>query len=271
LSTTFQIAADQPVVRSLIEPGLADLRWYGDEPPDPLAAGSWSLFRTGISTRITTVAYDPGRVAVTLRSGACVEDCELALGVVRRVAEDDGRSVDCGEFGTVRLDELADVFDDAWMRRQPDSAARIATHLARERGMIAMPGPTRKVWIGPRVIGELEDGDPEAAGERLIAIMRRVLWPDARYEPASEFRGTSRDGQEFTLAILIPNRPCVLPHSDQLAIEDTHDVIVIPRRALAKLPVEITWLDDGNQLIEGIDTDQWPAVCQAARAHQHSG
>jgi hypothetical protein len=268
VSTTFQISIHAPVGRSLIDPGLADLRWYVEEPPDPLTVGTWNLFRAGISTRMTTVAYAPGGVTVTLRSGACAEDCELALGIVQRVArEGDSGRIDC-EFGSLTCDELGDIFNDAWVRDQLESAARITGTLARERGPIAMPGPTRKVWIGPRVISELEQGNPGLPGERLVAIMRRVLWPNARYEPAGEFQARSPDGERITLVILIPDRPCILPHSDRVAIADADHVIVIPRSALPNLPIEITWLDDRNQLLEAINGDRWPAICQAARAYK---
>jgi hypothetical protein len=71
--------------------------------------------------------------------------------------------------------------------------------------------------------------------------------------------------------ILIPDRPCILPHSDRIAIEDADHVIVIPRSALPNLPIEITWPDDCNQLVEAINGDRWRAIGQAARAYKLAG
>lgn len=73
-----------------------------------------------------------------------------------------------------------------------------------------MPGPTRSVWIVPRSIAELEDGDPDGVAGRLLVLMRRVLWPDPRYESRTEYTA-GPPGESFTLAMLLPGRPCVLP------------------------------------------------------------
>jgi hypothetical protein len=48
-------------------------------------------------------------------------------------------------------------------------------------------------------------------------------------------------------------------------------VIVIPRSALPNLPIEITWPDDCNQLVEAINGDRWRAIGQAARAYKLAG
>jgi hypothetical protein len=270
VSIEFHIRTGRRVPRAIIAPPVADLRWHGREPPDPLTPGGWLLFRAGVSTRLTTVVYAPRRLSVTVQSGACLEDCDLALRIVRRAAKHGDGKVDSDEFSMLTLDQFDEVFGEEWARRQLESAARVCVHLARERGPIAMPGPTRNVWIGPRVLQELEDGDPAAAGERLVTVMRRVLWPDPRYEAASVFEVTGPGDQPFTLAMLLPDRPCVLPRTDRLAIDSPDGTFVIPRAALIDLPVELTWLDDGNHLVEGVSGPRWAELCQAARVYELS-
>jgi hypothetical protein len=76
-----------------------------------------------------------------------------------------------------------------WLIRGPDHE-----HTGARAGA-DRDAPTRKVWIGSRVISKLEQGNPGLPGERLVAIVRRVLWPDPRYEPAGEFQASSPDGE----------------------------------------------------------------------------
>lgn len=271
MSSEFTVRTGGPPPRAVIDPGIQELRWRGDQPPDPLEPGAWELYLEGVSTRVTTVACEPGALTVTIRSGASFEDCELALGIVRRCAALGEGKVDTGDAGELSLDQLDQWFGADWQRGQLESAARISIHLARERGPIAMPGPTRSVWVGERVSRELEDGHDATVAERLVAVMRRVLWPDPRYEAAAEFTVSDPGGDSFTLAMLLPERPCVLPRTDQLAIAAGEEPFLIPWPALAELPVRSTWLDDGNQLVEGVAEERWADLCRAALRHRPDG
>jgi hypothetical protein len=132
-----------------------------------------------------------------------------------------------------------------------------------------MPGPTRSVYVGERVAAELETGRPEEIAERLVAVARRVLWPDPRYESAAQLTAT-KDGERFTLAMLLPERACVLPSADRLVIDDPNGAFIIPRSALEHLPVEATYLDDQNQLVEAVTPSDWPALCRTARPYEIS-
>jgi len=267
MSSSFSVRTASVVPRSVIDSGPPDLRWSDKKAPDPLDDGRWEIFRDRISTRLTTVEWAASIMTVTIRAGACMEDCNLALDIVRRAAAsgDDGRiDTDSGELTVAELDT---VFDDAWKRRQIASLPGILTELASERGPVAMPGPVRNVWIGPRSVAELEAGDPSTAADRLVALMRRVQWPDLRYEAAGEF--TSEGGGEpFTLAMLLPDRACVLPKTDRLGVVDSGGAFMIPRSALRELPVEVVDLDDGNQLVEAIGPSDWPELCRQARRYE---
>ena len=244
---------------------LADLCWVGEAPLDPLGDGRWELYRSQISTRITTVQLRGSTLDVTIRSGACREDVALALALVRRAAVFAEPMVDVDMFGPTPVDQLDVVMDDAWQRSQLASAARVTIALGREHGLIAMPGPTRDVHFGPRTVAELE-GAPEAQrGATLVDIIRRVVWPPPHYEQAGLFETTSEDGAKLTVAMLLPNRACVLPRTDKLVVQGGDDVILIARASLRALPLEFTPLDDGNDLLEPVPSEAWPAVVQAAR------
>ncbi|HEX2267463.1 MAG TPA: hypothetical protein VHI97_04550, partial [Actinomycetota bacterium] len=195
MSAEFRITTP-PLPRDLVEADFADLCWLGDErPPDPLEPGRWGAFRERISTRVTSLEYGDGQLEVTVPVGAALEDCDLALGIVRRAAAFAGEDVET-DSGKLTVDELNAVYDADWKREQIESAARAVIHLLRERGgPIAMPGPTRSVYVGERVVSELETGDPSGIGDRLITMARRVLWPDPRYESAAQLQATAPNGE----------------------------------------------------------------------------
>jgi hypothetical protein len=264
MSTVLEIEQPIPIDRVLLEVGVPDLRWVV-EPPWPLPEGAWYVYRDRISTRTTKIERQSARLQVTIAAGACDEDRRLALAIVRRTAPA-GATVIADLFGDVTLDELDAYLDETWNAAQLASAARVAIHLAREQGFVDMPGPTRDVRVGPRVVAELEAIDESERGERLQAIMRRVLWPDPRYESAALFRTTSPGGKDKRFAILLPERACILPACDCLALEDEAGPFLIPRAALDALPVSAAYLDDGNQLVERIAASEWSTLCREARA-----
>ena len=267
MSSDFRVRVAGRVRRALVEGEVRDLRWTGVEPPDPLNEGTWGVYRDRLSTRVITVAYDTETLSVRIPSGSSHEDCELGLDIVRRAAGA-GRGEFDTEVGELTVAQLDEVFGFDWITHQLESAARICIHLARDKGGIGVPGPTREVWVGPSVVAELEDGDPAGIGLRLLGIMRRVLWPDPSYEIAAQFAVTSAGGESFTLAMLLPDRQCLLPRSDRLAIEDSTGIFMVPRSVLTSLPVRVTYLDDANQLVEAIHQDDWADLCRIARTYE---
>ncbi len=270
MSTTFQTRTAQPVPRSVIDPGLPEVAWDSDEPSDPVPPRPWVLYLEGISTRTTQVDLDDaGVLSVKVQTGACVEDLDLALGILRRAAEAGDGLVKSEEADTpFTLAEFEAAYGDEWKRRQLKSAADISIWMARREGIIALPGPTREVWIGPRVVEELENGDPAETGDRLVRVMRRVLWTEGPpFFAANRFRA-GMGAESVTLAVLPPETRTLLPRCDQVGLKDAGGTFMVAQKALPALPLATTWLDDGNLLVEAVSGEQWAAVCQAARALQ---
>ncbi|MFJ4656545.1 hypothetical protein ACIP5Y_35220 [Nocardia sp. NPDC088792] len=266
MSATFTIRMDGDMPLTVIDTGLSDLRWYGEELTDPVTEGSRRLYRAGLSTRAVTIHYEDDELEINLPVGSCEEDCELALGIVRRAAVHSGSPIET-DHGELSLGELDDVFDAGWREHQLTSAIRVAAQLvARDGGVISLPGPNRSLCLGPRLIAQLEN----AAPAQLVALMRRVQWPDPRYEQAGTFEGTRPESLEkVTFSILLPDRDCIMPYTNRLLLRDNDDnIILIPRKALAGLPVFVTPLDDGNDLVDAIAPIAWEQVCVAARQLQ---
>jgi hypothetical protein len=265
VSVNLSFRAPRAALRACLDLRHLDVRWMGGAaPPDPLVDGTWSVYRDRLSTRATQVEIAGDELRVRVHAGASDEDWDLVLAIVGRAAGATD-AVDVELFGPLALADVPAALDAAWRKSQRESAARAAMVLAREQGPIQMPGPTRAVWIGPRVVAELAREAESERGELLVRIARRVLWPDPRYESAAEFVATGSDGSRKTLAILLPERACVLPRTDLLALEEDEKPFLVPRAKLTELPVVATPLDDGNDLVEPVPLAAWPRVCAVAR------
>lgn len=266
VSTDFTVAIELPFPANILAPPLADLRWRGDAPGDPVnAPGAWYPYREGISTRVLTVSWSDGTLEVTLPAASAPEDLDLALRILRAAAHHAGGDVDT-EYGTLPPDELADVYNEDWALNQLGRSVSMVAQLSeRSRGVISLPGPNRDVALGPWSLPGLDQGDERTRGRRLLELMRRVQWPDPRYDPAGVFQA-SKDEEKFTFAVLLSERACLMPAVDRILVRDSADTVLqLPRAALEQLPITYTRLDDGNDLVESIPERNWPEVVAAAR------
>lgn len=265
VSTDFTVAIGSPFPAELLAPPLDDLRWRGDAPTDSVVApGTWYPYREGISTRALTVDWSDGVLEMTVRAASAPEDLDLALRILRAAAEYAGVDIET-EYGLLPPDRLSEFYDEMWALHQLGrSVSMIAQLSRRDDGVITLPGPTRSIHLGPRTLPDLEQGDEITRGRRLLELMRRVLWPDPRYEAAGVFEA-SGNGEEFTFAVLLSERACLIPRVTRLLVRDTDTVLQLPRAALERLPIEHTPLDDGNDLVEAIPEHRWSEVVTAAR------
>ncbi|MFD4402372.1 hypothetical protein ACFWPH_06360 [Nocardia sp. NPDC058499] len=266
MSTVFTVPIERPFPAGILIPPHADIRWQGDAPGDPvIAPGAWYPYREGISTRVLTVGWSDSALEVTLPAASAPEDLDLALRILRAAAHHAGGDVDT-EYGTLPPGDLTDVYNEEWALHQLGRSVSMVAHLSeRSGGVISLPGPTRDVKLGPRSLPELDHGDERTRGRRLLELMRRVLWPDPRYDPAGVFEA-SKDDEKFTFAVLLSERACLMPAVDRILVRDSADsVLQLPRAALDRLPIEHTRLDDGHDLVESTPAATWPEVVAAAR------
>ncbi|HEY1366925.1 MAG TPA: hypothetical protein VGF23_07430 [Gaiellaceae bacterium] len=263
MSVEFAVRVPRRMPRSLLDPGFP-LAWHPDEPPDPIPRGTWHAFLPDVSTRVTEVTRERRRVTVRVLMGAAPEDWNLALAIVGAAAGADGLvETDDGMVSRARLDQIYDA--DARLARVEDDAATVV-RLLREDKLLGLEGPTRIVQLGPRALAELEAGEWAGLGARFLALIRRVLWIDPRYHRAAVIEASGK-GVEFTAAVLSAESPCVLPLVDRIIVQTPEAPLLIPADALSALPLEATWLDDGNRLVEGVPAERWPDVCRAAEPH----
>ena len=194
MSTDFTVAIELPFPAAILTPPLADIRWQGAPPEDPVTApGTWYPYREGISTRSLTVGWSDGALEVTLPAASAPDDLDLALRILRGAAEHAGVDVET-DYGPLRPGDVTDVYNEAWALHQLGRSVSMVAQLSRrDCGVISLPGPTRSVHLGPHTQPELDRGDERTRGRNLLELMRRVLWPDPR-DPAWWRPSTRRDG-----------------------------------------------------------------------------
>lgn len=267
MSTSFRVRFEQLLpVEELLHLELPDLRISRLEEAEQDGPGTFHVFREKLSTRATELAVGGGFLTVRVFSGACQEDWQLVRALLTRAATSSSGVVEEEGVGAVPVVRLDREFGPEWVDDRLDADATILAALYARAGPMRMRGPTREVVVGPRVLTELAADGAERPGARLVQLMRRVLWPDPRYESAAVFEVRPGSGPTWRAVALLVARACVVPVVDRLALNDaTGMVIVIPWSALAHLPLTVTYVDDGNVLLEAVEPSAWPAVCAAAR------
>jgi len=212
---------------------------------------------------MTELTRERGQMTVRVLVGAAPEDWGLALAIVGAAAGADGLvETDDGIVSRARLDE---IYDPDARRQRLHADAEVVVRLLREDKLLGLEGPTRTAVLGRRALAELERGEAAGLDARFLALMRRVLWTDPRYHQAAVLE-VSGGGEDFTACVLSSETPCVLPQTDRVIVSAPEGPLLIPAEALAELPLETTWLDDGNRLVEGVPVERWPDVCTGAQA-----
>lgn len=281
MSYDFRVnAADPPAwpaLRDALE--LANLRGF----PEARAGDAWpeaglELYREGLSTRATEVAWEPGTLRVSLRAFAAPVDCDLAVRVAEAAARLAGATTVAADyFAEVTLDELRRFHTVDWIREQAVSGTHALTTLIRDKqGPVEMPGPIRSCLIGPRLLAELEAAGPaEALPERVLETLRRVQWElPAGFREAGVFtsRGDAH-GQgkgkprETRFAIWIPETNLMIPYVDYVALRVSEgEIVLVPFAVVAELAG--TWgtpFDECQLLIRAIGGKDWTDLVARAR------
>ena len=278
MSVTFSIPIDEIPDALDLEPDVADVDWIEDDPD--LTSGPVHLYVHGSSTVVVTIVVSEAMTLdVHVPFTASPADWALALDVVEMAmgqADTVLVEVDGGE--PVTLDELRALCNREWQGERAASAVRALRVLADSRVARAQ-GPVRPAHIGPRVMAELtaDNADDTEQGRRLLAVLGRVQWVTGPHDRAAAMEVTDNRGVGFSVAVIGPLLRYVLPPTDRLLVENGNlasdaGELMIPSDALASLPgVRITWLDDGNRLMDAVPESAWPAVVAAAEAHRFAG
>ena len=275
MSVTFSIPIDEIPDALDLEPDGAGVDWIEDDPD--LNSGPVHLYVHGSSTAFVTIAVsDTMTLEVRVPFTASPTDWALALDVIEMAMERaDTVLVEVDECEPVTLDELRALCNREWQDQRAASAVRALRVLA-DSGVAQAPGPVRSVHIGQRVLAELtaDNADDTEQGRRLIAVLKRVQWVTGPHDRAAALEVTGPGGTGFTIAVIGPLLRYVLPPTDRLLVENgnlANDAgeLMIPADALASLPgVRVSWLDDGNRLMDAVPESAWPAVVAAAEAHR---
>jgi hypothetical protein len=259
MSNTISIAICQPPPFTLVLPDGRCL----EPAPDagaPWPHGIWHLYREGVSTRTTEITCSEDEFSIRIFSLASIEDVALAVALAQQVAtSSDLHEVDAEPFGPTAIADLPDRYDAAFAGSQAESGLHaLGALIADGRGPMAVPGPRRTVYIGPRMIADL-GGDHRA----LWTTLRRIQWLPVR--TAGEYVTTSA-ARETKLAIWL-GEEVVFPAVDYAAISLADEVFVIPAARVPELAGP-RWqpLDERQGVLAAFDAEAWRELVDRARA-----
>ncbi len=251
---------------------INDLRSLEDvlPPGEPWPDGIRHLFREDLSTRTTEITCGGGEFTVRMFSMASPEDIELAIALVTYVAEHAGVAEVASESrGRIAVDELANVYDAAWVETQLRSGHGAIAMLVREdNGPIEVPGPNRSFVAGARVLLQLGTDKPHL---QLLEAIRRVQWIPIRTGSVFTARAKS-DNREIKLAMWL-GEEVVFPNVEFCGIAtdpgaDKPVVFMIPAARVPELAGERwTAIDERQGILADFGGD-WPALVEAARAFE---
>jgi hypothetical protein len=271
-----------PAWRALLAAvALPDVRVV-DEPADEAwPTAGLQVFREGLSTRATEVAWQAGDLTIVIQTFASPDDCELGLQLADAAAGllTDGNGgaaravIGTDYFGDVTRPELRRLHGADWIHEQAVSAVDAMAGLIRERnGPVAIPGPRRFAYVGPRLLTELETaGPPPQLPDRVLAAIRRVQWGiPAGFRDAGVFasRGEAAQGRETHFAIWLAEQDLLIPYVDYVALRASQgEVVMVPFAAVPTLAGDHATLIDECQLtIRAVAAEAWPALVARARA-----
>lgn len=272
MSTTISLPCrSAPRLHELI--GLIDLPdlMHNSEQIGPnWPRGSLVLYRRRVSTRTTEVSWAERNLNITIRALASAEDVELAV----RFAESCSAAwtvpavIECSK--PFDADRIRDYFVGDWLDRMQESAAFMTRKLAEREREITLPGPERGWYVGPRVLAELDAGDPaQPMHRRMVLAMCRVQWIHETdgYSAASKMGFRRPDGSEGTLAFWDPEKATLLPAVDLIGIYDGVGPILVTHSDAVRITRDrMQWLDERQFLLPRTSGTARLAIIEEARA-----
>lgn len=269
--------AEIPNINCLEKLGLIDLDSNSELKADTVwpeeMIGFW---RRGLSTRSTEVTRSGNTIAVRILVLAAPEDSQLAYDLLR-VLNVQG-PIDAEELGEFKsLDELEPFLnkDSAYVRAE--SGARTLKALVESgRGPIGIPGAVRPLYVGERILGELEqlEGKLEI---NMLELLKKVQWEiDPKFEDAGVFQASpprqsedeSESDEKWTIAIWLPDRNFIMPKVDRIAIHVGPDEVFM---ILAEHAAEVggehwNFIDECQATVDATTGEMWEQLVSRARA-----
>jgi hypothetical protein len=265
-----------PPWRALLDAlALPDLHPVAAPAGDAWPADGLEVYREGLSTRATEVRWQAGELTVIVHTFASPEDFALGLRLADAAAGlvgDGAGLVGADYFGDVARGELLRLHGADFIHEQAASAVDAMSSLIRERnGPVAIPGPKRSCYVGPRLLAELEAaGAPRELPDRVLATLRRVQWglpPGFRDAGVFASRGDGAQGRETHFAIWLPEQDLLFPYVDYVALRAAQgEVVMVPFTALPALAgAHATLADECQLLVRAVAREAWSDLIGRAR------
>lgn len=279
MSFSFYIPAPSPpdYERIIDQLDSWDLRCHEDQIEDgPWPEGTVHFFRDEVSTRGVEITHENHIFQVRILTLASPEDYELALRFVEAAATELGQNVEPEDHEAIPLSELRGRYDAGWIRQTNTHGAMVIRQLVQESdtSVMTLYGTRRPIYLGPRIVRELEEAGPEEEFlDRLIDKMREVQNVNGEnYFFANVMEAqkqNSADAEKFSFAVFGPTVSYLLPEARYIAMiveENEPPMFVESYRLPLLLPEDSwTWLDERQMLVEAIDEDDWREIVRKAK------
>jgi hypothetical protein len=275
MSFTFYVAVPTAPSVEMIADLVDDPGWTCDNAGNggPMADGFvCHAYRYGESARGVELAYENGALGARIMTCSTRADHELAIAIVRAVAELHDTEVRPEDGDAMSLDALAEAYGDPWIEHQLEWApTTVIAMVDREGSTLTMSGVCRPFHLGPRFLGTLRERSGGTLGERLLdAFVALQNVDEEAYYVASTMTIKPKgddDAEGHTLAVWAQDVSYLFARVDRLVILADAAPLEVPYARGPELAgAGWTWLDEEHALVEAVSELAWPDLVRRARA-----
>lgn len=268
---------EPPAVKALIASlGYADLECLEfEEWPERIWPDEVLHFaRRGVSARGVEAGFAEHSLQVSIYPFSGADDCELAFRFIEAFSNNPDAPVDAANGERLAVSQLRGTFDAQWLAESNQAALNeLVRHINDGQKTARLDIFRRALYMGPRVLKELESaGPPATLSERLTARLRSLEWM-SDYQLAPVVETPSRLNVEPLLfAQWFSERAALFPSVAFIAVQETDEQhFFVPFEKLPEIAGERCRLADEEQwLVDAIPQAEWPALLQRARTHETS-
>lgn len=224
------------------------------------------------STRTVELLLTDDGVQVRVLALSCPEDLQLAVVLATALASADPEAT--LETRGVRMtrDKFVRQHGDAWRQRMQQADFDELVQLVGTDRTIALTGPIRDCWFGPRVVAEVLAMPESDRFEAIFAMVRRIQYPPEGTVAPAAMPVDGPDGLPvLRLAQLVQGAPNLMPPAELVGMLLDRMVYARPDdlvAALGSLGAQGEHWDEQHRYVPALDKEQWASLGVWLEEHQ---
>ncbi len=272
MSFSFYVAVSEAPSLEMIQDLVDDPAWTCDDPGDGELVEGFvcHVYRHGEAARGVELAYERGVLGARIMTCSTRADHELAIAIVRAVAELEDVEVRPEDAEPIALDALDAQYGDAWIAHQLEWGPQaVVAMIEREGTTLTMSGVRRPFHLGPRFLATLRERRDGTLGERVLEafVALQNVDEDAYYEAKTMTVTPKAGGDGYSLAVWAKDVAYLFSEVDRLAVLADAAPLEVPyARGVELAGAGWTWLDEQHATVEAIDEAAWTELVRRARA-----